>query len=206
MVMVYLVCAVAGSAILICQLVLMLVGVGGDHDVGGHDVVGHDFGGHDAVHTDASAHGAPHDASWFFKLLSFRAMVAALAFFGFGGWAADAGGLSAYSAFVSAVAAGAIATVVVAWLMRLLVGLQSEGTVRIERAVGMAGAVYLSIPARREGAGKVTVRLQNRTMEYQAMTPGEALTTGTPVVVTDVIGPGTVEVTSAVAEGRRTDA
>lgn len=208
----YVVCAVMGSAILVCQLVLMLVGAGGDHDLAGHDFGGHDFGGHDAGGHDA-AHGDAHDSSWFFKLVTFRAMVAALAFFGFGGWAADAGGVSSYTAFVSAVGVGAVAMVVVAWLMRVMQSLQSEGTARIEWAVGMPGSVYLSIPGHREGAGKVTVRMRNRAVEYQAMTSGDALPTGAPVVVTDVVGPGTVEVAAAAdragggfEEGRRNDA
>ena len=45
--------------------------------------------------------------------------------------------------------------------------------------------------------GKVTLRLQNRTVEYQALTPHGALPTGSPVVVTAVLGPDTVEVAAA---------
>jgi hypothetical protein len=40
----------------------------------------------------------------------------------------------------------------------------------------------------------VTLRLQNRTVEYQALTPHDALPTGSKVVVTGVLGPDTVEV------------
>jgi hypothetical protein len=38
------------------------------------------------------------------------------------------------------------------------------------------------------------VNLQNRTMEYEAMTSQEPLPVGARVVVVNVLGPGTVEV------------
>ncbi len=221
MVTVYLVCAVVGSTILVCQLLLMVIGAGGDQDVGGHDVdvgghdfdVGHDVdvGGHDfdAGHDIGGDHDigghdgdAPHhDSSWFFGILSFRAMVAAVAFFGIGGMIGQTGGLSNYGTFLSGLSLGCLAMFVVAWLLRLLHGLHSQGNVHIEMSVGMPGSVYLSVPAHREGRGKVTVRVQSRTMEYQAITKGEALSTGAPVVVVGVIGSNVVEVASALDNG-----
>jgi hypothetical protein len=65
--------------------------------------------------------------------------------------------------------------------------------------VGKAGAVYLRIPANRSGSGKITLNLQNRTMEYQAVTAGEAIPTGANIVVVGVVGPDTVEVELAPA-------
>jgi hypothetical protein len=82
----------------------------------------------------------------------------------------------------------------VASLMRSLHRLKADGTVRIERAVGQPGTVYLTIPAQKAGAGKVTLTLQNRTLEYQAVTPHQQLPTGSKIVVTAVLGPDTVEV------------
>ncbi len=81
--------------------------------------------------------------------------------------------------------------------MRTLHQLKSDGTVRIQRAVGQNGTVYLSIPGQRSGAGKVTLCLQNRTVECQAVTPYQPLPTGSKVVVTAVVGPDTVEVAPA---------
>src|SRR6186997_2035131 len=95
----FLLCAVVGGTILICQFVLTLVGLGGEHgfDVG-HDV-GHDFAG-DSGHAASGAHaggddGSGHDAahqhgsSWIFAAISFRTLVAAIAFFGLIGSAAQ---------------------------------------------------------------------------------------------------------------------
>ena len=66
----------------------------------------------------------------------------------------------------------------------------------IGRAVGTTGTVYLSVPGKNGGAGKVTVKVQNRTVEYQAVTSQETLATGTAVQVIAVVGPDTVEVIS----------
>jgi len=222
---VFMTCAVFGGTILVCQTLLTMIGFMGDsvdtdvaHDVGsdagpdvGGDLAG-DAGGeiHGDFHGDASpnmvaaAHAAHdthvehgHGTVWLFKMLSFRTIVAALAFFGIAGLAGLSADLSPLVVLVLAAAAGLAAMYGVFWLMQTLYQLRSEGTVRIERAVGLLGSVYLRIPAERSGSGKVTLNLQNRTMEYAAMTAGSELRTGSRVVVTGVIGPGILDVVAA---------
>ncbi len=47
----------------------------------------------------------------------------------------------------------------------------------------------------RTGAGKIQLNLQNRTVEYEALNDSEQkLPTGARIVVTSIIGPGTVAV------------
>ena len=185
---IFLVCAVAGGVILLCQFGMTLLGFGGDHDLGvDHHI---EFG----AHHGGDAH-VEHGTTWYFHALSFRSMVAAVTFFGLGGMAASSSHALAVLSFPIALAAGAVAMIAVAWLMGFLHSLQSEGNVHIERAVGAMATVYLTIPAAKQGVGKVTVKVQNRTMEYQAETAsGQELKTGTPVVVVGVTGPDTVEV------------
>ena len=74
--------------------------------------------------------------------------------------------------------------------------LQADGTVQMSDAIGCPGIVYLTIPGQRDGAGKVTVKVAERTMEYRAVTKGEPLKTGTSVVVTAVVSEDTLEVKS----------
>src|SRR3990167_6196998 len=91
---------------------------------------------------------------------------------------------------------------VVYWVMLWLASLQAEGTVRIGGAIGAPATVYLRIPRARSGAGKIQINLQNRTMEYEAVTEGDALPAGARVVVVVVVNPETVEVRPlASAEG-----
>ena len=192
---IYLGCAVVGGTLLLCQFLLGLLGFGDHHDVGG-DV--HDVGGD---HHDAhGSHDA--DASWFIGVLTFRSVVAALTFFGLAGLT---GTLNFHMeqpvAFAFAAVSGVGALLGVSYLMKLLHRLKSDGTVHIERAVGLNGTVYLTIPAGKKGAGKVTLNLQNRTVEYQAVTTMAALPTGAAIVVTAVVGPDTVEVAPATQPG-----
>jgi hypothetical protein len=196
---IYLTCAIAGGTLLVCQVLLGVLGLGhhdtvGDHDVGAdHDASGAD--GHDA-HDHHTGHDAQH--SWLIGLLTFRSIVAAVTFFGLAGLAATVN--FQHEPHVSlgiALAAGVGALFGVAYLMRTLHRLKSDGTVRIERAVGHGGTVYLTIPGQKAGVGKVTLSLQNRTVEYQALTAHNQLPTGSKIVVTAVIGPDTVEVAPA---------
>ncbi|MGQ9573756.1 MAG: hypothetical protein ACUVUC_00420 [Thermoguttaceae bacterium] len=221
---VFLFCAVVGGTIMLCQLVMSLIGLAGDSldaDMA-HDV-GHDFGADlhadtsgdfhaDAgadIHADAAgvdAHGEHavegHGSSWLFAVISFRTVVAAMAFFGLAGLAAQSAEVPPATTLLVAAAAGMAAMYGVYWMMQLLYRMKSEGTVRIQHAIGREGTVYLRIPAGRSGAGKVHLNLQNRTMEYAAMTSGPELPTGARVVVVDLISPDTLEV-QAVAETER---
>ncbi|MCI0458505.1 MAG: hypothetical protein L0Z62_16190 [Gemmataceae bacterium] len=204
----FLICAIVGGTLMMARLVLSLIGLGGGHDVdGGHEVdVGHDADvGHDTdVGHDGDAgdqgHAVGHggESSWFFGVLTFRSIVAALTFFGLAGMTALRADFSALQALALAIAAGAGALYLINWIMKSLTRLQADGTVRIEKAVGKVGTVYLSIPGQKAGAGKVHLSLNNRTVEYQALTPHAAgLATGARVLVVAAINSDTVEVVPA---------
>lgn len=186
---IYLGCAIVGGTVLLCQFLMGLAGFGGHADADA------DTDGDAELHGDA-------DASWFIGVLTFRSVIAALTFFGLAGLTATANfHLEPPVALACAVLSGLGALVGVSYLMKLLHRLKSDGTARIERAVGLNGTVYLTIPAGKQGAGKVTLNLQNRTVEYQAVTPTGPLPTGAAIVVTAVVGPDTVEVVPAPQPG-----
>jgi hypothetical protein len=192
---VYLVCAAVGGTLLLCQFLLGLFGLG-SHDAG------HGFGHADASHDGHDGHDAGHEgtSAWYLGLLTFRTVTSALIFFGLAGLAATAAEMHPVVALLVALAAGGGALYLVAFLMRTLYRLKADGTVRLERAVGTAGTVYLRVPGHHAGAGKVTLTLQNRTVEVQALTGWDELPTGARVVVVAVVGPDTVEVSPAPAE------
>jgi membrane protein implicated in regulation of membrane protease activity len=205
MTILYAVCAAVGGTILVCQFLMTLLGLGHDHgaDFGGD--VGHDFGhggDHVAGHGDTVTDGHDvqhhhHGPAWFFGVVTFRTMTAALTFFGLAGLAARSNGVQPLPAIVIALAAGAAAMYGVHWMMRTLYRLRASGNVRIDRAVGCRGTVYLTVPGNRGGVGKIHLNLQNRTMEYQATTAADALPTGATIVVVGVVNSDTVEVALA---------
>ncbi len=198
-------CAVIGGTVIVCQFFLTLLGMGGDHDAGdgpdfsggdhGADLGGHDQVGHEGISSHEVGHG--QEPAWFFTYLTLRTLTAAIAFFGLAGLGARYQGLEEWQAFVIAIGAGAAVMVLVAKLMRLLTRLNVDGTVRVDQAVGSRGTVYLSVPGKRAGVGKVQVSQANRLVEYQAVTREESLPTGAKVVVVGVIAPDTVEVAQA---------
>jgi hypothetical protein len=197
----YAYCAAIGASLLIGQLLLGLIGLGHHEFSGGSSVDLHAEGlegdVHD-VHLDRGGH-------WFVGLLSFRAIVSALAVFGLVGL-----GLSKEfspprpgATLVIALAAGGSMMYAVAWLLRALYSLRADGTVRVERSVGLPGTVYLTIPARKSGEGKVTIKIQDRIMELAAVTSGDPIPTGTAVVVLAVLSPQIIEVAPAAALSER---
>ena len=201
MTQVFLACAILGATLLACQFVMSLLGLGGAHgDVGGHDV--HlDHGVHgDGAHD--SDHGRGAASAWLFSILTFRSIVSGLTFFGLVGMAATSSGWGRPASATAAGAGAIVAMLAVTAMMRGIVRLQDEGTVRIENAVGQTGTVYLTVPGKKSGVGKVTLDLQNRSAEYQAVTFQDSLPTGSKVVVVDVVGPETLEVIAAPQYGR----
>jgi len=176
----FLVCAALGGGVLVVQLLLGLLGVvdaGGDMDASG----GHDGG-----------HG--HIASEGLDLMSVRALSAGVAFFGLGGLTGLATPLGLVAAIPLALIAGTAAMFGTAVAMRWMLGFDDDGTVSIHGAVGATGTVYLTIPGERKGSGKVMLTLQNRIVEYQAVTSDALLPTGAPIMVVEVVGPDTVHV------------
>lgn len=204
---VYIICAALGGTLIVCQFLATIFGLGGHHDAGGghdaaggDDMPGHDPGGHDAAsHGADSQHDASHHAepNWFISKLTFRTLSAAFAFFGLAGLAAARFDLEPLVRLAIAVGTGAVAFFLVAWLMQFLSRLNLDGTIRIERAVGSIGTVYLSIPGARAGVGKVHVNQLDRTVEYKAMTSQEQLPTGAKIVVVSIVSADTVEVAPA---------
>ncbi len=188
----FVLCAVIGGTILVCQFVLTLVGFG--HDVGdmSHDISGdvntdvsadaHD--GADA-HTEAGHHGS----SWLFGVISFRTLVAASAFFGLAGLASDSAGLAPAMQILIAVASGLSAMFAVHALVKQMGKLSQDQTLKVQRAIGHIGTVYIPVPAQKSNSGKVQLNLQNRVVEYEAITNGnEELATGTKVRIVAVRG------------------
>ncbi len=196
----FLLCAFIGGVILLFQFVMTLIGFGAEEL--GLDGMDADHGGMgdaaDAAHaTDAGGdhHLMEHDTSSLFKMFTFRSMVAAVAFFGMAGMASSKAGLDSFTTLGIAAVAGAAALYFVAWMFQAMHRLTEEGNMRIERAVGLPGVVYIPIPGGKTGAGKVQLKLQNRIVELRAVTSEpDKLPTGASVVVVDVINANTVEV------------
>ena len=150
--------ALLGSFVFVLRVVLMLVGGDGALDMDTPDV---DLG-------DVDSGG--HDSDQAFTVLSVQGVAAFLMGFGWGGVGGLLGaGWSVGGALASAVVGGVLMTWLLAWLMGVMVAIQSSGTVRREQAIGQVGDVYLTVPAHGSGKGQVRVVIGNRQRIYDAV-------------------------------------
>jgi hypothetical protein len=143
--------------------------------------------GHD---TDLNTHADFDHGDLGFTVLSVRSILAFGMFLGYAGLVALQAGLGP----IGAVVFGALAGLLAAWLAHklfvLLLKLQSSGTLKLENAVGAVGKVHLPLPANAATPGKVMVIIQGALREMEAVSEGEALPTGTAILVTEVLENG----------------
>ncbi|NOT32446.1 MAG: hypothetical protein HOP15_18530 [Planctomycetes bacterium] len=175
----YMACAAAGGTVLVLQTALMLFGVGDGHDVDLHHDVGSDGGDH---------------PDGFFSLFSVRALASFFTFFGLTGWMGTDNGWNPTVTVLCSTGAGFALMLLVGWMMRMQSKLQSRGNLDPKNALGQSARVYLRIPGRNAGFGKVTVKVQGRTAEFTAFTLGDELPTGALVKITRMTTPDTFEV------------
>lgn len=90
-----------------------------------------------------------------------------------------------------AVAIGLV--VLVMYLFKWLSSMQASGNIDVKTsAVGCEGKVYLTIPAKRQGSGKVQISINGAVREYDAVTEDEELKTGSPIRVVEAIDSNTL--------------
>jgi hypothetical protein len=144
--------SLAASMIFLIQTILTFIG--GGHGDGLHT----DFNG-DASHTDTP-----------FQLFSFRNLINFLLGFGWSGVAFyDAIDNKPLLIFISlCVGAGFIFLFFI--LILQILKLTEDNTFKMEDLIGRTGEVYLTIPAKMSGKGKILISVNGSNHELQAMT------------------------------------
>ena len=129
------------------------------------------------------------------QLLTIRGI---LAFFAIGGWTSIfclKSGMKTPFALLIGLLAGFATMLLLAKLMQMAMKLQYSGNINIRNAVGKQGTVYLIIPPKGKGKGKVSVVVQERLREFDAVTESdEDIPTGSRIIVKDVVHPNTLVV------------
>jgi hypothetical protein len=177
--------AIPMTVVMALQFILLIIGVGFGSDTDG-DVeidsdIENDFGtDNDATigevnpYADKSTREADsRSSSGILKIFTIRGIVA---FFALGGWA----GLAALSAGVHifwvmqiALFAGVSALLLASLVIRLALKMQTSGNLNLCNAVTQTAEVYIRIPPVRADKGKVTMLLQERFVELDAVTDNE---------------------------------
>lgn len=163
---VYFCVACIASALLLVQLLLMIIGASTDIDF---DVFEGDDGG--------------------IGLFTVKGLTA---FFAVGGWSATGaiiGNLHWGWSIPIFLVTGIIALVGMGLLYKGMAKLQSNGVINPINAIGKEGEVYLRIPSSGQGHGKITIMLQEKLIEGDAITKGNApIPTGAMIQVVEVVG------------------
>jgi hypothetical protein len=223
---VFLICAVVGGALVLAQALLSVLAAGmgrGIHFRAHHGVSvaahrpgagggahrfrlgtrvhvprpgrpGKPAGGHRLAPGTIRGHWV---VAWVQGMFNFQGIVAGATVLGLVGLAATAAKMPARAAIAIAIAAALVMMAAIERIFDLMTHMENDGTIEVQQAVGKPATVYLGIPARNEGQGKVTISLQERLMEFPAITFGESpLVTGQKVVVVNVLDPSVMVVVS----------
>ena len=139
---------------------------------------------------DVDAHGdhGDHGASFLGQYFTIRNMVAFFLGFSWGGRAFVEFELATPVVVILATVGGLIFVAVVIGIMRALAGLRHSGTLSLKNAVGKTGTVSISIPGEMGGDGKVSLVVQGRLTDLNAVTGGPDLRAGAAIRVTGLLG------------------
>ena len=194
--------AIPATVLMLIQTILLLVGMGGsgeadvpsdtsgigdgfDGDIGD---IADDFSG-----GDMSSLGDPGQSG--LRLFTVRGIVAFLAVFGWAGLSVSRNGGSEGLSIAVAVLAGFIILIAMSFMLRSIMKLQESGNIDERSAIGCSGSVYLKIPPARTGKGKITVLVQSRLVEFDAVTDDtKSIATGREITVVDLSGRSTMVV------------
>lgn len=161
------------SILFVIQFVFSLIGLDADMDMD-MDIDGDVDGGFEL------------DAD--FALFSVRSIIAFFTFFGWAGVLILNSGGSVLKAFAFATGSGFLAMLLVSYMIYLFFKLSEEGNVDINNALFNTGKVYLTIPAKESGQGKIHLLIENSMQEVNAVTKNlRPLPTGADIRVTEVL-------------------
>ncbi len=178
------------------------------HDIGGmHGAdISHDIGGmhgadisHDYVNTHDGvfehhdiAHAQPQD----FDTLRIFTVQGIVAFFTVFSWSSIAGigqGVPSVKSISLGIIMGMVVMYIIAVIIKYSRGLSEDGTFDMKDTLGHQAVVYLPIPPNHTGFGKVNVSVNNRFLEFSAVTEADrTIRTGESVRITDVINDSVV--------------
>ncbi len=174
--------AIPSTLLLLIQTVMMFIGIGDDGDV---DVEA------DVSDIDAEAELDIDDPLGLdsLKIFTLKGIVAFFVVFSWVGIVMQKAGAAIYVTLPVATLCGIAIMVIIAYLLRAVMKLRSDGNTDNRNAIGVSGKVHLTVPPKRQGTGKVHIMLQGAYVERDAVTDSlEAIPTGAEVVVVGTSG------------------
>jgi hypothetical protein len=167
---IYWIIAFPATLLFLIQLVMTFIGGDADHD--------------SDLNLD---HGGDFDGGGF-HIFSVKNTIAFFTLFAWSGLACIEGGMNLSLVLFISIVCGVVMMLIMAALFYFISRLSHSGTMEFKNAIGQKGSVYLSIPARKSGVGKVQVNVQGALRTLDAMTEdAEVIKTGTQIQVSEIM-------------------
>lgn len=192
--------AIPSTLVLVIQTVLMLIGIGIENADADGIELDNMFADHDTDVDGVFDHDTPDgdiDPSGLdsLRLFTLRGIIAFLVVFGWVGYVMETANVVLPLTLIVSTVCGFAMMTLLALLIRTIMRLRNDGNIDNRNAVGVSAKVYLTIPAKRNGEGKINVMIQGSFVEREAVTDEpEDIPTGCEVVVTGVSGQTTLVV------------
>ena len=139
---------------------------------------------------DAVDSGSDHGGG---GILSIKPLTGFFLGFGWAGGMALDFGWSFPVAIVAALFAGAVVMALIVFMFRTILALRSDGTVRIQEAIGAIGTVYVTLPPAKASGGQVTVNFSGRQETLAALNIStRSVSSGEKIKVVQIIDSRTV--------------
>lgn len=166
----FIACAIIGGVVFLIRMVLLLFGADDPGDLDTPDVA--DMG---------------HAGNESFNLLSIQGMSSFFLMFGLVGLAILRNNGAVWLAYLGAIGSGVLTVWLISLIFKGMKKMQSDGTLKIQNAIGKEGVVYLTIPA--EGSGQVQLAVQGALRIFEARsTQKTRIPTGERIRVIEIIG------------------
>jgi hypothetical protein len=168
---IYWMIAFPSTLLFFIQLVMTFIAGDMDHDMD-HDV-------------DTQIDG---DHGIGFQFITFKNLIAFFTLFAWSGLAAIEGGFGLSIIIIISTISGLAMMIIMAALFYYISRFTQSGTLDFGNAIGETGDVYLTIPAKKSGMGKVQITIQGHLHTLNAMTEDlEDIKTGAIVEVDEII-------------------
>ncbi len=169
---------IAFPSTLIFLMQLVMTFIGGDHD--------HDFSSGGDTHSDFQDGDGLH-------FFSIKNMVAFFTLFSWAGLACVQGGFGLFITLLIATLCGVVMVIIMTSLFYYISKFSYSGTLDFKNAIGLSGNVYIRIPSKKSGLGKVEIDVQGQIRTLNAMTEDpEIIKSGSLIEVIDLVNENTL--------------
>lgn len=185
--------AIPSTLILLLQTIMTLCGFGhegGDMNVSDTSGIDFDMDMPDDISFDTDiGDGSPVSDLGSMHFFTMQGIVAFFCIFGWTSIIILHGGGSGTASVLVGLVFGFIAMFTVAKVMQVSAKMTQSGTLDMRNTLGETGRVYLTVPPKGGGTGKVNITVQGRFMEFDALNSSDtAIQTGENIRVIDIEG------------------